>query len=226
MVGLFLLYIALLIYPNALFSYTYQYQNFEIYSDREIPKEMENVLDEVKGKLILSELYQHTDKFSIYICNNQALFWLFTRNANAGGLVNFVISPNVFIRESDIKANKIVPPKGWMYEANERPLSYFIAHESTHSLERKISPFLIFNTDVAILEGYADYIGKKHAFSFEKYIQLYKNQAFVMNPKNGLYHRYHLYMAYLIEKKGMNFREIVKNKPNLSATLQEISDKF
>ena len=96
------IYLILLIYPNFLFAYNYQYQNFQIYSDRPIPSAMDEILAEVKINLSHSELYEETDQFHIYFCNEVWRLSFFTRNKMVGGIVNFGISPNVFIRESDL----------------------------------------------------------------------------------------------------------------------------
>ncbi|MFK7908117.1 MAG: hypothetical protein AB8B69_23500 [Chitinophagales bacterium] len=215
------IYLLLLWHPNPLFAHQYDYQNFVVYSDRAIPQEMETVLKDAEERLSFSELYEQGDTFRIYICNDAWRFAFFTRNPNAGGVVNFPISPNVFIRESDIPANELIPPKGWMYTPKERPLSYFIAHEATHSLQRKTDPFLQLKAPVHIIEGYADYIGKCKDFDFETFKNLYLNDDFVMNPANGLYNKYHLYVAYLMEKKGFDFEQLVKEQPSMEV-LEEL----
>lgn len=209
------LYLLLLWCPNPLFAHQYSYQNFVVYSDQKISPEIDFVLEDVEERLSLSELYEESDVFHIYICNDNWRFVFFTRNPNAGGVVNFLVSPNVFIRESNISENVIIPPNEWMFETISRPLSYFIAHEATHSLQRKIDPFLVVKTPVHILEGYADYIGKCKNFDFEVFKNDYLNEDFKMNPANGLYNKYHLYVAYLVEKKGYDFEQLVREEPSM-----------
>lgn len=220
--GIGLAYIFLLISPSLLFSYTYKYQNFQVYADELIPTEIEEVLKDVDTRLKGSDLYEASDQFKIFICNEDWRFSFFTRNPKAGGVVNFGLSPNIFIRQSDIKKNRIIPPDGWMFAANERPLSYFIAHEATHSLQRKIDPLLNIKNPVYIIEGYADYIGKGKDFDFKKYKQRYIEGHPTMNPANGLYSKYHLYIAYLMEKKNYSFLDIVKEQPDLESVLKEL----
>lgn len=210
------LYLFLLIYPNFLFGNKYEYKNFKVFSDEKISEEIAPILDQVQERISKSELYEEKDKFRIYLCNKKWRFSFFVRNPKAGGVVNFLISPNVFIRESVIEENRIVPPGTWMYEVNERDLVYFLSHELTHSLERKISPFLVANKAGYILEGYADYIGKKPHFDFETYKQAYINQDPKMLPDSPLYNRYHLYTAYLMDVKGYSFKQILEEELPLS----------
>lgn len=216
-------YLIVLIHPNMLFANEYEYRNFRIYADQEITGGINFVLDDAISRIAHSELYEDDDEFRVYICNDAWRFKLFTRNGNAGGLVNFMISPNIFIRESDIENNELIPPHGWMYTPKERPLSYFIAHEAIHSLERKYSPLLQVTTPSYILEGYADYIAKRPDFDYERYKEMYLTNDRLMDPENGLYHKYHLYVAFLIDKKGYSFSQLVNEKPDLNDTLELIA---
>lgn len=217
-----LVYILLIIYPNLILSYKYEYKNFRIYSDKEIPNSIETVMDRASLSLKKSELYKPNYVFNIIICQNENLFAFFTRNKHAGGVVQGLISTNVFIRESNINQNKIIPPGGWMYDIDERPLSYFIAHELTHSLQSIYDRFMIFKVPWFVMEGYADYIGKNEYFNYKDYRQLLIENHPKMRNSSPLYNRYHLYIWYLIEKKNFSFRDIIKNIPDLDKTLEEI----
>ena len=219
-VAIVIFYLAILINPSFLFANNYQYKNFQVYSDQTISENIDNVIDDAIKRLQQTELFDQTDKLQVYICNDHWRFKFFTRNGNAGGVVNFLFSPNIFIRESNIDKNEIVPPGGWMYTPKERPLSYFIAHEAVHSLQRKYNPFLQLTTPSYILEGYADYIAKKPDFNYDAYKKMYLENDFVMNPKNGQYHKYHFYISYLIDKKGYDFERIVEEEPDLEGVLK------
>jgi hypothetical protein len=219
------LYLLLLVYPNFLFSHHLEYKNFKVYSDRAIPISLQPLLDTSYENLKQSELFEESDIFYLYFCYETWRFTFFTRNKMAGGVVNFLVSPNIFIRESDIENNEIIPPNGWMLSRHDRPLTYFISHEATHSLERKISPFLPVKVEPYILEGYGDYIAKKTTFDFEHYRNLYLKNDLVMDPKNGLYNKYHLYIAYLMEVKKMSFLEIIQTQPDLETTLSELKNE-
>ena len=73
---------------------------------------------------------------------------------------------------------------------------------------------MILTTPKYIIEGYADYIGKEPNFDYDKFLEDYKNRDFFMTIESGMYNRYHLLIAYLMDKKGMTFREIVEQKPS------------
>jgi hypothetical protein len=221
-------YLGLLIYPNFLFGNHYIYKNFDVYSDQKIPVEINAILDEVLVRIRKSELYDNKNRFSIYFCNSSWRLSLFTRNPNIGGLVNQGISNNIFIRESEIEKNKIVSPSKGQEIAlvEERPLTYFIAHEITHSLQTKLDRFMYISTPEYIVEGYADYIGKGSSIDYKKYVKDFKENDFTMNPNSGLYNKYHLMIAYLMDIQGMSFREIVHQKINIEEIDQELKRKL
>jgi membrane-bound lytic murein transglycosylase MltF len=150
-----------------------------------------------------------------------------TRNPNVGGLVNQGLSNNVFIRESEIEKNKIISPTKGQEIAlvEERPLSYFLAHEITHTLQTKIERFMFLTTPEYIVEGYADYIGKGASFDYGRYLNDFKNNHFTMNPTTGLYNKYHLMVAYLIDIKGLSFQEIVEQKRSAEEIENEIKNE-
>lgn len=201
-----LAYIGLLLYPNTFFSYKTEYKNYTIYSDEFIPKEIGKILDDAQKRIEKSELYYKKDRYKIFICNASWRLFLFTRSTEAGGTVN-AFSSNVFIRKSDIKKNKILKEQE-IYTPKERPLSYFMAHELTHVMQHKLSNIMPLTKPKYIMEGYADYIGKEPNFDYDKYLNDYKNKTFFMNIKSGMYNRYHLFIAFLMDKKGMSYQEV------------------
>jgi hypothetical protein len=224
-VGIGAIYIILLNYPNPLFTFDIQYKNFEIFSDRPIPKEINIVIDDAVKRLEYSELYKSNYRFKLYLCNEDWRFRFFTRNKNAGGVVNFLFSPNIFIRENIIEKNQLVPPKTWNNPLTDRPLSYFIAHEATHSLQREYDKLLIFAAPIEVVEGYAEYIGKSKTNNLDNLKENFADNSPSMNPKSGLYDKYNLYIRYLIEEKGYNFERIVQEQPDIEKSLEELMGK-
>lgn len=96
-------YVVLLAYPMPLFAYHRNYEQFDVYSDRVIPVEIDVVLQSARKDIEQSEFYSSNQKFNIFFCSDKWRFHLLSRNPNAGGNFSGVVSSNVFIRESDIK---------------------------------------------------------------------------------------------------------------------------
>jgi hypothetical protein len=86
-------YLLILMNPNPLFAYESQYRNLEIHSDLPISESVKPVLDDAILRLEQSELYEPQAEFQLYLCNQSWRFRFFTRNGNAGGVVNFLLSP-------------------------------------------------------------------------------------------------------------------------------------
>jgi len=223
--GIAVIYLLILVHPNPLFAYESQHRNFEIHSDLPISESVKPVIDDAILRLEQSELYKPQAEFQLYLCNKSWRFRFFTRNGNAGGVVNFLFSPNIFIREHELATNQLIPPKSWKNSLADRHLSYFIAHEPVHSLQREWDPFLIFKAPIEVVEGYAEYVAKSPTRNLPHLKEDFGKQAPSMNPGNGLYVKYHLYIAYLIEEKGYRFSTIVEIQPELEKTLAEIMEK-
>ena len=217
-------YACLLTFPKILFGYSYTFQNFKVYSDRPISSDIESVLTDVKDRIIKSELYSDHQSFNIFLANEKWRLLFFTQSSNVGGVCHFNLTRNVFIRECDITENRIIAPSSWKFPLEDRPLSYFIAHELTHTMESRYDRWLNFKAPVHILEGYADYIGKSKEFDFEHYKEAWLHNEPIMRPENGLYNKYHLFLAYLIDRKGMTFGEIVEESSNLVMIETEIKN--
>jgi len=215
-------YVVLLTYPMPLFAYHRNYEQFDVYSDRTIPVEIEAVLQSVLNNIEQSEFYSSTQKFKLFFCSDKWRFHLLSRNPNAGGNVSGVISPNVFVRESDIKANRIVPPNGWMYDTENRPLSYFLSHELTHAMQARFDRFMILKVPRYVMEGYADYIGKSDRFDYQEYRSMLIDDHPYMQEGSPLYNRYHLYIAHLIDVRGLSIKEIIKSPPKTQMILEDI----
>ncbi|KFC71964.1 hypothetical protein [Massilia sp. LC238] len=120
--------------PKPMFDY--RYENYRIWSDRPIPGEITAVLDDVTRRLRTSTLNQRETPVEIFFCNEPWRLWLYGRafSTRLGGAADVWLTRQVFIRASDIPANRIHTPNGGpLADAAQRPLSYFIAHEITHN---------------------------------------------------------------------------------------------
>jgi len=221
-----LCYVILLAHPEILVKKRYEYRNFTIYSDEEVPKEIEDVLDDAHKRLKATYLYED-DEFKVFILNNDKLFALFTRNPNAGGVVNAFFGENIFIRESRIKENRLVGPGSWnVTNPEDRPLSYFIAHEAVHGLQQKLTPINSYQKPHYIIEGYADFIAKSTNFDYEDYkLRYLRGGDRAMNPEvSGLYDKYTLYIAYLMDTEGHTYEEILDKEFKLDEILSRLEE--
>lgn len=211
--GLFVLYLVLLCHPGPFFRYAFTHGGVTLYSDERIPSSARHVLEDAEDRLVRSPLFRvpPVKDIRIYLCNHTWRFILFANyRYRVGGLTYPPLSNNIFLRAVHIEANRLIGPSGHEVPG-ERTLSYFIAHEIMHVLIRDdLGATRYWRLPEWKNEGYADYVAKGSDFDYDLAVGQLRSGDREMNPKSsGLYLRYHLLVAYLLDKKGIGAREIL-----------------
>jgi hypothetical protein len=207
---------ALLLYPAPLFAHATSHGVFDVRSDRPIDPAVAQVIADAERRVRTSELFQPGDRFQLYICNDPWRLLLFTRSTQIGGAAD-LLTRNIFLREVDIRRNRLIGPDGEIADADVRPLSYFIAHEAAHVMAgRRFGRLAFVNAPRWLTEGVADMIGKGGEFDIDE------NRAKLLaeNPdmseeraRVGLYRRYHLMVTALIEEHGYTMTNLYAAPP-------------
>ena len=211
-VGIVALIWLLLRLPQPFFPTSVSAKNLTLYSDQSFaPASGQQVLELVEAKLTKSPLYSAEQKHFIFICNarwRQRLF--FTYQYGVGGVNYYPITTNVFLRDAIIEENCLIGPGGNRVPG-ERTLDYFIAHEITHSLTgQAVGGVAYHQLPQWKREGYADYVGKGAAFNYDE-----ARRAFLAGDpkmdwaKSGLYWRFNLLVAHLLEKKQWSVQRVL-----------------
>jgi hypothetical protein len=220
-----LMYMVVLLFPQPLFTYHMTYQNYEVWSDQPIAPQITQVLDDVTRRLKTSELYEPDRPLRIFFCNASWRLWLYGHFSDKmAGIADTILARNIYMRNSDIASNKIIPPTEPLVDVEQRPLSYFIAHEATHILQsRYFGRLAVIRYPLWLEEGYADYVGKGGHFDFDENQQLLASGSSLMDyQKSGVYRRFHLEVFFLIHKKGLTVEQIYANPPNEEELISEI----
>lgn len=210
--------------PQPFFQSAVSAKNLTLYSDQSFaPDAGQRVLTLVEDKLSKSPLYAAEQKHLIFICNarwRQRLF--FTYVYGVGGVNYYPFTTNVFLRDSIIEENCLIGPKGSRVPG-ERTLDYFIAHEITHTLTgQAVGSIDYHRLPQWKREGYADYVGKGATFNYDE-----AKRAFLANDpkmdyaKSGLYWRFHLLVAHLMEKKHWSVQQLMTT-PIEQAVVEEM----
>ena len=63
-----LAYLGMVTFPQVMFSNHVTYQNYEVWSDRTIPPQIEQVLDDATRRLHTSDLYEPNQKVKLFFC--------------------------------------------------------------------------------------------------------------------------------------------------------------
>ena len=197
-----------------------------IYSDKEFPKNIKKITDDVFLRLKKSELYNPDENYRVHLPTEYWRWGLVSLPINYQNIGGFCMGfrRNVFMRPTDIANNKLIFPGVTLADAQERDLTYFITHEVGHALVYDEVGYIQNFTDLPrwLSDGYPDYIAKQ-SFDFEDNLKQFNNNEWRLTEESGLYVRYHLMVSLLIDQKGFSIRDIFKDIPQkkeMISTLQ------
>ncbi len=219
------LLLVLLSVPQPFFHVSVSAKNLTLYSDKSfVPEAGQQVLQLVETKLANSPLYSPAQKHQVFICNarwRQRIF--FTYVYGAGGVNYYPFTTNVFLRDSIIEENCLISPKGNRVAA-DRSLDYFIAHEIAHSLTgQTVGGIAYHRLPQWKREGYADYVGKGAAFNYDEARRAFLADDRKMDyEKSGLYWRFNLLVAHLLNKKHWSIQQLLTEPIEQSAVEEMI----
>jgi hypothetical protein len=186
-----------------------------VFSDEPIPPDAAGrVLEEVERRLSRSPLAtpDRLRDFRIYVCNRRWRFVLFANlRHRAAGLAYAPPIGSVFLRAAHFDTNRLTGPSGGEVPG-PRTLVYYMTHELAHELlARELGTVRQWLLPTWKNEGYADLLGKGGDFDYERAReQLRRGEPELDHRRSGLYLRYHLLVAYLLERRGLGVRDILE----------------
>ena len=211
LLGAAAVWLALILHPQPLFAYSAQRANVVLYTRAPLPPQTGPLLDEVVRRISRSPIYDGRRIHHVFLCDTRTLFGFLTLNSyRAGGVAHAELGGNVFIRPFSIERGTVTGPSG-QEKTGERTLAYFIAHEVTHAMTadrtgrwryRQLSAFQ--------LEGYADHVGFGRPLDLAREREALRGDEPDMSPRrSGLYKRYELLVAYLLERRGLTVDQLL-----------------
>jgi hypothetical protein len=210
--------------PHPLFSTSVSAKNLTLYSDRTFEAAAgQRVLESAAAKLAQSPLYSAQQKHEVFVCNaawRQRLFFL--QHYGVAGVNYYPFTTNVFMRNSIIEENGLIGPSGYR-AAGERTLDFFIAHEITHTLTgQAIGNMAYMALPEWKREGYADYVARQSVFNYDEAKRAFLANDPKMDPaKSGLYLRFNLLVAHLLDKKHWSVQQMLTT-PIDQASVEEM----
>jgi hypothetical protein len=215
-------YALLLSYPQPLFAYEMRHAGIVLHADRPIPDAMGATLQRVRARLDRSPIVDPAGVQHVFLCQSRWRFAIFARNNyRIGGIANVYIGQQVFLRESDMEHDRLIGPSGRPAPA-DRPLSYFIAHEIMHIEHGRLLGRLAYlRLPPWADDGHADYVARD--IDLAETLREFSAGAPALDPaRSGLYLRYQLMVAYLIDKKHVQPRDLLAHPPDREAVEQEL----
>jgi hypothetical protein len=182
-------YGVLLVHPQPLFAFSVREGTILLHAREPLPEATAGVLDDARRRVAASPFYDPRASYDVFLCDDARTFAAFTLwNHGAGAVSQWELGGNIFLRPSHIETNRLVGPSG-RETPGVRTLSYFIAHEVTHTMvARRIGRLRYARLQRWQVEGYADYVGKAGAFDFAQNLEAFRAGTRELDPKrSGLY---------------------------------------
>jgi hypothetical protein len=204
-------WLALAIHPQPLFAYSARRANVVLHARAPLPPQAGPLLDEVVRRAARSPLYDPARVHHVFLCDTPSLFALFTLwDRKAGGVAQIYFTGNVFIRPTNLARGRVIGPSG-DEKGGERTLAYFLTHEVTHAMTAdRVGRWRYARLRAFQKEGYADYVGFDHRVDFARGREALLRDDPEMSPKrSGLYRRYELMVAHLLERRGLTVPELL-----------------
>jgi hypothetical protein len=214
-------YATVYLHPQVVFAYETRAGNVTLHRRSPLPARAGEIAEAARQRVSRSPMYVPGEAYDVFLCDSPWLFDVFAlHNYRAGGIADVYIARNVFLRPTRIERDRLIGPSG-AEAAGDRTLTYFIAHEIAHIMvARRIGRQAYYRLQPWQREGYADYVGKGGSFDFAATLRDFKANARALDPhKSGLYLRYHLLVAELLDHRGMT-PEVLLSRPMDAAPIE------
>lgn len=200
-----------LVYPEPLYAHHVEQGRLRLYSDRPFdPVRGRDLLSEVERRLAAAPdaLRDPNSAYRIFVTNAE---WrrrlVFLWNFGAGGVNYYPIAGSVFLRQSDIDADRMLRSDGLVVPP-PRTLAYYASHEIAHSLiGKRVGAFANWRLPVWMREGVADYVGFGGDVDIAALTRSLRAGDPALDPKrSGTYARYRLLVAFMLtnERQGLD----------------------
>ncbi len=216
------MYLSVYFFPYPFFPHHIEHAGFSVYSDREIPKDFEQVLDDARFRVEAMELYRGAKNPRIFVCRSQRLFVLLVKLAGkryVGQALVISAAGNIFLSEEGIESigqRNVGRPE---HSRLQGSWPAAIAHEVAHVLvvselgfrrTRKIPQWKS--------EGYADYaanlasVASDPDYDFVNRIDVLLDNDNWRPPVTTFdrrHFRWHLIVEYLCSVRDLSFADLL-----------------
>lgn len=226
---LVVLYAAVCLHPQLLFANELHASNVVLHARTPLPPQALAIAAAAQQRLSRSPFFEAGDTYDVFLCDTPALFSLFALwDHGVGGVAQVYLKGNVFLRPSRIERDRLIGPSG-QEATGDRTLTYFVAHELTHiAVARRLGRLKYHRLARWQQEGYADYVGKggrDGTVDFDRTLRDYHANLPELDPaRSGLYLRYHLLVAYLLDRTGMTPNTLLSTPRDQAAVEGELPD--
>jgi hypothetical protein len=208
------LYAAVLNLPGLLFPYHVTQGRLTLYSDEPI-EGAPAVLRDAQARIETSPIDDHRPHRVAIATSEWRRKLVFTIEGGAAGVNYHPLTGVVYLRHADIGQNQLYGAAG-KPAAPPRTLSYYMAHEITHSLTgERLGPLHIWNRRLPqwVREGYADYVGMGGKVDVA---DLYRREKAgdpdLSFARTHTYAEFRLLAAYFLQDRGWTVDQLLASK--------------
>jgi hypothetical protein len=213
-----LAYLALLVYPQALFAYSVTSGNITLHSREPLPPAAIGIVAQAAAKVSASELAEPGRHEDVYICNSPGLYRLFAPTAATAFANTMPVTDNIFVANADL-SNDI--SRSSALDHNIRSVSGVVAHEITHNLvEHRLGLYRALRLPDWIAEGYPDYVAHESSFPESVGLRLVATRGRDPSPSFD-YFLYRQMVRHLIEDKHLSFAQVAARADDFSRVERE-----
>lgn len=234
--------ITLILFPQPLFSHSFEYKNFKVYSNYTLNQEaFVKTIDEAVEIVNKSEINNSNYNFDIFLAN-RTLYNKFDDLIFGQWSVARAIDNNVIIKREVNELEEVVSN-----DKNQFDLVYVLVHEMIHCLQSEKYGMWSFNPvnppPLWKLEGYPEYIGRRELLESTNYNLKIGIKDFLIrtasNDNNSqiiqisenestpfIYYKGRLMVEYLMDVKNMSYGEILTDSIKEENVYSEMIDWY
>lgn len=225
--GIILVYITLLIFPQIVFANKLEYREFTVYFHNIHKEDIQNlkmIIDKSSELIKQSELYDKEFKQKVFLCESYNEYGFFAPLTSKAFATNYPITHNIFLSKSNISNNSVIRNGK---TNNKRTMSGLITHETVHSmLNIKLGTLKYFQLPTWKNEGYCDFIANESSYDKQKGLEEICNDNKTIKNPSFEYFKYRLLTQYLFEDKQISLEEFLNKDFNLNTLNKELNKKY
>jgi len=233
LIGIILLQVSLLAFPQPLFNHKLVAECLTAYSDQEFDDALRGVVAEVEERLAAMEIRDPGLPQNVYICKNPRLYAFFTflsllPKRTMG--FNLSVLENSFISRTRVEEVSCGNPWKLRHTCLEGDLAQVICHELAHAYTQEKLGFRLYR-DIPKWksEGYAEYASTIAAIRKDgrnplrgRMGKLFDNSLWIHSDTVRKIYQAQLLVEFLSEVKGLSFDEIMSEQVTEADTLEEM----
>lgn len=240
-----LVWIVLMLNPSIVYSNSTTIDNVTVYHNAVLQPEAEEVVKNALAIIETSDIYD--ERIEISLCMNDGTIYPNLHPTASGTAYTFLNNSVMYASKPDFKKN--ISEFEWEinnYELRKYNLTVLIAHEFMHAVQNKFDPKYYLSTTISFtphqvnlnwkLEGHADYIARQfkndgNLIGKIKKYQVEERKEHIGVPvfelpdgtiQNLGYYKYAIVIQYLMEEKGLNFKQLCELESEFDQAYSEM----